>query len=102
MAADAPSSVNIGINGFGRIGRMVLRAALAKPEINVVAVNDPFISPDYMAYQFKYDSTQGTYQGDVSHDGEFLVIDGSRIKVHNQRDPAQIAWGESGIVCVAE
>lgn len=102
MAAEPAQSVNIGINGFGRIGRMVLRAALTKPGINVVALNDPFISPDYMAYQFKFDSTQGTYQGEVTYDDNNLIIDGKPIRVHNERDPSKIAWSESGIICVAE
>jgi glyceraldehyde 3-phosphate dehydrogenase len=102
MASEGASSVKIGINGFGRIGRMVLRAALSKPQIEVVAVNDPFISPDYMAYQFKYDSTQGTFQGDVTHDANNLIINGKPIRVFAERDPNNIGWGEQGCVCVAE
>jgi len=102
MAAEGTPTVKIGINGFGRIGRMVLRAALSKPELEVVCVNDPFISPDYMAYQFKYDSTQGTFKGDVTHSDTHLIIDGQEIKVFSERNPADIAWGDFGCVCVAE
>ena len=63
----------VGINGFGRIGRLVLRAALEKG-VEVVAINDPFIPLDYMIYMFKYDSTHGRYKGEVSSDGEHLVL----------------------------
>jgi len=102
MASEASPTVKIGINGFGRIGRMVLRAAMSKPEIEVVAVNDPFISPDYMAYQFKYDSTHGKFKGEVTHDADHLIINGNKIKVFAERDPNNIAWGTQGCVCVAE
>jgi len=95
------SDTRIGINGFGRIGRMVLRAALAKG-LNVVAVNDPFINPEYMAYQFKYDSTQGTYNGKVSHEEKYLVIDGRKIRAFSERDPANIDWSSEKVGLVAE
>jgi glyceraldehyde 3-phosphate dehydrogenase len=94
--------VKIGINGFGRIGRMVMRAAVADGNIVVVAVNDPFIPPDYMAYQFKYDSTQGTFRGDVSHADGNLVVNGNTIRVFAERDPAAIPWGECGVDYVVE
>merc|ERR1712088_366408 len=67
----------IGINGFGRIGRLVLRSAIAKGA-QVVAINDPFIPLDYMVYMFKYDSTHGRFQGEVKHDGEFLYVNGAK------------------------
>ena len=70
----------IGINGFGRIGRIVLRAALAKG-VKVVAINDPFIPLDYMVYMFKYDSTHGQFKGEVSHDNGHLVVNGQHIQV---------------------
>jgi len=95
------TDTKIGINGFGRIGRMVLRAALAKG-LNIVAVNDPFISADYMQYQFKYDSTQGTYNGKVGYEQDALIIDGRRIKVFSERDPAKIDWSSQGVELVAE
>ena len=85
--------VNVAINGFGRIGRIVLRIALQRKDINVVAVNDPFITTDYAAYMFKYDSTHGRYEGTVSHTSDSLTIDGKTIKVYNERDPANLPWG---------
>jgi len=91
----------IGINGFGRIGRLVLRAALAKGE-EVVAVNDPFISLDYMVYMFKYDSTHGRYKGEVGQEDGKLVVDGHYIQVFTERDPKNIAWGAAGAEYVVE
>lgn len=91
----------VGINGFGRIGRLVLRAALEKG-VNVVAVNDPFIPLDYMVYMFKYDSTHGRFKGEVSVDGEFLVIDGHKIAVYGERDPSSIPWESAGAEYVVE
>ncbi|KAG7192817.1 Glyceraldehyde-3-phosphate dehydrogenase [Scheffersomyces spartinae] len=95
-------AINVGINGFGRIGRLVMRIALGRKDINVVAINDPFISPDYAAYMFKYDSTHGRYKGEVTSEGDNLVIDGHKIKVFQERDPAQIPWGKSGVDFVIE
>lgn len=100
--AEATPQIKIGINGFGRIGRMVLRAALARPELDVVAINDPFIKPEYMVYQFKYDSTQGTYKGDVSFKDDILCIDGKEIKTYAEKDPSAIPWGAQNCVFVAE
>eukprot|EP00063_Salmo_salar_P072132 XP_014046967.1 PREDICTED: glyceraldehyde-3-phosphate dehydrogenase [Salmo salar] len=95
-------TIKIGINGFGRIGRLVLRVALGRKDIEVVAVNDPFIAPDYAAYMFKYDSTHGRYKGEVTASGDDLVIDGHKIKVFQERDPANIPWGKSGVDYVIE
>lgn len=91
----------VGINGFGRIGRLVLRAALEKG-VDVVAVNDPFIPLDYMVYMFKYDSTHGRFKGEVSVDGEFLVIDGKKIAVFGERDPTNIPWESAGAEYIVE
>jgi len=91
----------IGINGFGRIGRLVLRAALQKGA-NVVAINDPFIDLDYMVYMFKYDSTHGQYKGTVSADGGKLVVDGQVITVFSERDPSAIPWSSVGAKYVVE
>nr|ALX81341.1 glyceraldehyde-3-phosphate dehydrogenase [Bactericera cockerelli] len=91
----------IGINGFGRIGRLVLRAAIAKGA-QVVAINDPFIGVDYMVYLFKYDSTHGKFKGEVKADGDFLVVNGFKIAVYSQRDPKDIPWGKSGAEYVVE
>ncbi|PAV79506.1 hypothetical protein WR25_06569 [Diploscapter pachys] len=100
-------SAKVGINGFGRIGRLVLRAAIEKGTVSVVAVNDPFITVDYMVYLFQYDSTHGRFKGTVSHDENTLVVKGQngqehRIKVFNSKDPAEIAWGEAGADYVVE
>lgn len=92
----------IGINGFGRIGRLVLRIALTRKDIEVVAVNDPFIAPDYAAYMFKYDSTHGKYKGEVTSKDDNLVIDGHSIKVFGERDPSSIPWGKAGVDFVIE
>eukprot|EP00188_Purpureofilum_apyrenoidigerum_P000108 Plantae.Rhodophyta-Purpureofilum_apyrenoidigerum.ctg1039.p2 GENE.Plantae.Rhodophyta-Purpureofilum_apyrenoidigerum.ctg1039~~Plantae.Rhodophyta-Purpureofilum_apyrenoidigerum.ctg1039.p2 ORF type:complete len:341 (-),score=67.86 Plantae.Rhodophyta-Purpureofilum_apyrenoidigerum.ctg1039:86-1108(-) len=98
--------VKIGVNGFGRIGRLVLRATLEKKkagaDIEVVAVNDPFIGLDYMVYMFKYDSTHGKYPGDVSAKDGKLIVDGSPINVYGCRDPNEIPWAEAGATYVVE
>jgi len=92
---------DIGINGFGRIGRLVLRAALAKGA-SVVAINDPFIPLDYMVYMFKYDSTHGQYKGDVKAENGKLVIDGHAITIFNEREPSAIDWAGAGAKYVVE
>jgi len=91
----------IGINGFGRIGRLVLRAAMAKGA-KVVAINDPFIPLDYMVYMFKYDSTHGQYKGEVKAEGGKLVIDDQVITVFDERDPSNIDWASAGAKYVVE
>jgi len=91
----------VGINGFGRIGRLVLRAALANG-LPVVAINDPFIDLEYMVYMFKYDSTHGRHKGEVKHEGGKLVVDGQAISVYMCRDPADIPWQASGAEYVVE
>jgi glyceraldehyde 3-phosphate dehydrogenase len=91
----------IGINGFGRIGRIVLRAALAKG-VQVVAINDPFIPLDYMVYMFKYDSTHGRFNGDVKHENGVLVVNGQQIHVYTEKDPTQIPWGTVGAEYVVD
>jgi len=92
---------SVGINGFGRIGRIVLRAALAKG-VKVVAINDPFIPLDYMVYMFKYDSTHGRFQGEVHHENGVLVVNGQQIQVFMEKDPTQIPWGKAGAHYVVE
>lgn len=90
------SDFKIGINGFGRIGRLVLRAALRwKGKIMVSALNDPFIPLDQMVYLFKFDSTHGHYKGHVGVEGDMLLIDGQTIAVHNLMDPKDIPWKDS-------
>jgi glyceraldehyde 3-phosphate dehydrogenase len=102
--ADAPARgpINIGINGFGRIGRLVLRATQNNPLVNVVAINDPFIPVDYMKYMFEYDTVHGRYDGEVDHDGSNMIVDGKPIAVHDQKDPASIPWGASDVDYVIE
>merc|ERR1711890_7851 len=91
----------IGINGFGRIGRLVLRAAVQKGAV-VVAINDPFIPLDYMVYMFKYDSTHGQFKGEVKEDGKFFYVNGQKITVFNERDPNAIPWASAGAEYVVE
>jgi glyceraldehyde 3-phosphate dehydrogenase len=93
---------NVGINGFGRIGRLVLRASLSDPSLEVVAVNDPFLKPDYMAYQLKYDSTHGRFPGTVEYDDKHIIVNGKKIFVFSERDPANIRWGDYGVYFVCE
>ncbi|QYS98068.1 Glyceraldehyde-3-phosphate dehydrogenase [Trichoderma simmonsii] len=92
----------VGINGFGRIGRVVLRNALETGDVEVVALNDPFIEPHYAEYMFKYDSTHGRFKGDIKVDGKDLVIDGKRIKYYQEKDPANIPWKDSGAEYIVE
>ncbi|WP_404329835.1 type I glyceraldehyde-3-phosphate dehydrogenase [Mesobacillus maritimus] len=94
-------AVKIGINGFGRIGRVVFRAALNNPNVEVVAVND-LTDANMLAHLLKYDSVHGRLQEEVSVDGEYLVVAGQRIKVTAERDPALIPWGELGAEVVVE
>lgn len=94
--------IKVGINGFGRIGRLVTRQALTKDDVQVVAINDPFIDLDYMAYMFKYDSTHGPFKGDVCVKDGKLYIEGKAIDVHQCRDPSTIPWSNSGADYVVE
>jgi glyceraldehyde-3-phosphate dehydrogenase type I len=93
--------VAIGINGFGRIGRLVLRAAIEKG-VPVNAVNDPFIDLDYMVYMFKFDSTHNRFKGEVKAVNGKLVVNGQEISVFQERDPTAIPWGASGAEIVIE
>ncbi|KAG0084586.1 hypothetical protein BGZ92_009747, partial [Podila epicladia] len=95
-------SIKVGINGFGRIGRLVLRAALANKNVQVVAINDPFIDLAYMVYMFKYDSTHGRYKGHVEAKDGALYVDGSKITVYNSMKPEEIQWGAAGADYVVE
>ncbi|XP_029207572.1 glyceraldehyde-3-phosphate dehydrogenase-like [Acropora millepora] len=94
--------VKVGINGFGRIGRLVMRASLEHPEVQVVAVNDPFIDLEYMEYMFKYDSTHGRFKGTTEVKDGKLVINGNPISVYALKDPAAIPWKEAGADFVVE
>jgi len=95
-------SIRIGINGFGRIGRMVFRAAVQNfPDVEVVAIND-LLEPDYLAYMLKYDSVHGRFKGTVAVDGSTLVVNGKKIRLTAQKDPAGLAWGDVGADIVVE
>lgn len=95
-------TINVGINGFGRIGRIVFRNALRNPNVVIKAINDPFIDLEYMVYMFKYDSTHGRFKGDIHTEGGKLIIDGQHIDVYGERDPANIPWGKSGADYIIE
>lgn len=96
--------VKVGINGFGRIGRLVLRAALKNPDVEVVGVNDPFIDLPYMVYMFKYDSTHGRYSGTVECDQTSctLIVNEHKMTVFHEKDPQNIDWAKAGAEYVVE
>jgi len=94
--------VKIGINGFGRIGRLAFRYAMTHKDAEVVAINDPFIDLDYMVYMLKYDSVHGRFNGDVKTEGGKLVVNGKKIAVHAHMNPAEIPWAKDGVEYVAE
>ena len=94
-------AIRVGINGFGRIGRSFFRACMGREEIEIVAIND-LTDSSQLAHLLKYDSVHGVYPGEVSAEGEDLVVDGKRIKVFAQKDPAQIPWGDLGVDVVIE
>ncbi|MDP3886677.1 type I glyceraldehyde-3-phosphate dehydrogenase [Hydrogenophaga sp.] len=95
-------TIKIGINGFGRIGRNVLRSALQNfSDIEVVAIND-LLEPDYLAYMLQYDSVHGRFKGDVSVDGNTLIVNGKKIRLTQERDPANLKWNEVGADIVIE
>jgi len=95
-------SIRVGINGFGRIGRMAFRA-IAKdfPEMQVVGIND-LLEPDYLAYMLKYDSVHGRFDGDVSVDGSNLIVNGNKVRLTAERDPANLKWNELDVDVVIE
>jgi glyceraldehyde 3-phosphate dehydrogenase len=95
-------TTKVGINGFGRIGRMVLRAAVRDfPDIEVVGIND-LLEPDYLAYMLDYDSVHGRFKGTLAVDGSTLVVNGKKIRLTAAKDPAELKWGELGIDVVVE
>ncbi len=93
--------VKIGINGFGRIGRLVFRAAVNRADVEIVGIND-LVDVDYLAYMLKYDSTHGQFKGDVSVEGGKLVVNGKAIRITAERDPANLKWDEVGAEYVVE
>lgn len=105
-------AIKIGINGFGRIGRLVFRAAIKQPqEFEIVGVNDPFIDLDYMVYMVKYDTIHGRFDGNIQAENGKLVVNGMSINVYSEKDPSQIPWGKinaeyvvesTGVFCTTE
>ena len=96
-------AIKVGINGFGRIGRLVFRAAVAQPDVfEVVGINDPFIDLDYMVYMVKYDTIHGKFDGTVSAEDGKLVVNGRKISVFAERNPEDIPWGACGATYVVE
>src|SRR3989338_7868412 len=91
----------VGINGFGRIGRLVFRAAVNNPKIEVVGIND-LVEPDYLAYMLRYDSTQGAFKGTVKVEGSNLIVNGRKIRITAEKDPANLKWSEVGADYVVE
>ena len=93
--------MNLGINGFGRIGRLVFRSAMKQDDITVAAIND-LLDVNHLAYLLQYDSVHGSYEGTVAVEGNDLIVDGERIKITAERDPAAIGWGDLGVEVVVE
>ncbi|MBQ0082379.1 MAG: type I glyceraldehyde-3-phosphate dehydrogenase, partial [bacterium] len=95
--------IKLGINGFGRIGRMVFRAAVQNfgKDIQVVGIND-LLDPDYLAYMLKYDSVHGMFEGDIKVDGNYLIVNGNKIRLTQEKDPADLKWNEVGADVVVE
>ena len=94
--------VKVGINGFGRIGRLAFRYAMTRNDVEVVAINDPFVDLDYMVYMLKYDSVHGRFNGTVAVEGDKLVVNGKKIAVYASMNPAEIPWAKDGVEYVAE
>ena len=94
--------VKVGINGFGRIGRMVFKAALNHPNVEVVGINDPFIDSAYMVYMLKYDTVHGRFQGSVVAEGGKLIVNGKGVRIFQSMNPAEIAWSDCGAETIVE
>ena len=95
-------SIKVGINGFGRIGRMVFRAAVENfNDVEIVGIND-LLDPEYLAYMLKYDSVHGKFNHDIKVEGNTMYVDGKAIRLTAEKDPAQLKWGEVGAEIVVE
>lgn len=95
-------AIKVGINGFGRIGRLVFRAAAANPKVEVMGINDPFIDVDYMVYMLRYDTVHGQFNGTIEMKNGRLVVNGKEISTYTCMDPAEIPWGECGAEYIVE
>lgn len=97
------SHIKVGINGFGRIGRLVFRAALESGKVDVVAINEPFMTVDYMVYNLKYDTVHGPFHGEAHEkDNHTLVVNGKEIRVFFEKDPGSIPWASAGAEYIVE
>lgn len=105
------SAIKVGINGFGRIGRLVFRAGLSNPNIEFTAINDPFMDPEYCAYMLKYDTVHGRFDGEISHKSDAIVVNGKEVKFFAKKAPSEIPWGDckteyvvesTGVFCTTE
>ncbi|WP_343252764.1 type I glyceraldehyde-3-phosphate dehydrogenase [Ligaoa zhengdingensis] len=94
--------IKVGINGFGRIGRLVFRAGLDNPEIEFVGINDPFMTPDYCAYMLRYDTIHGQYKGDIKFTDDAIIVNGKEVKFYAEKDPINIPWAACGAEYVVE
>ncbi len=95
-------SIKVGINGFGRIGRLVFRASLDHKDVEVVGINDPFMTPDYMAYMLKYDTIHGKFDGTIDYTDDAIIVNGKEVKFFAKKVPAEIPWGEIGADYIVE
>ena len=95
-------SIKVGINGFGRIGRLVFRAGIDRNDIEFLGINDPGMTPDYMAYMLKYDTMHGQFKGTIEYDDESITVNGKKIMVYAKFKPEEIPWGELGVEYVVE
>ena len=95
-------SIKVGINGFGRIGRLVFRAGIDRNDIEFLGINDPGMTPDYMAYMLKYDTMHGQFKGTIEYDDESITVNGKKIMVYAKFKPEEIPWGELGVEYVGE
>jgi glyceraldehyde 3-phosphate dehydrogenase len=95
-------AIKMGINGFGRIGRLVFRATVSNPNVDVLGINDPFIDPDYMVYMLKYDTVHGRFDGTVEAADGAIIVNGKKIAVYSCMDPSDIPWSECGAEYIVE
>ncbi len=95
-------AIKIGINGFGRIGRLVARIATMTKDIQIVGVNDPFMDAEYASYMFKFDTTHGEYDGNVTFENDFVVVNRTKFKFFSEKDPINVPWGKLGADIVVE
>ncbi len=96
------NQINVGINGFGRIGRLVFRAGIERDDIRFLGINDPGMTPDYMAYMLRYDTMHGKFDGEISYTDDAIIVNGQKIMVYAEKEPSALPWGELGVEYVVE